>query len=87
MAKIIVTTVNGGVKKLVDTNWKFDQSGPYVSVFGPKNEYVGPVVESIEEIQRRINEAEATEEMAATNAKLDRILANQEKIFRILQQK
>lgn len=84
MAKIIVTTVNGGAKKLVDTNWKFDQSGPYVSVFGPKNEYVGPVVESIEEIQRRINEAEATEEMVATNAKLDKILENQKKIMEAL---
>ena len=84
MAKIIVTTVNSGTKELVDTNYRFSQAGQYVCVYGRKGEYVGPVGESIKEIQRRINEAEATEKTAATNAKLDVILENQKKIMEAL---
>ena len=84
MAKIIVTTVNSGTKEMVDTNYRFSQAGSYVSVYGPKGEYVGPVREPIEEIQRCINEAEATEKTVATNTKLDLILENQKKIMEAL---
>ena len=77
MAKIIVTKRNGGSKVLVDTNSKIDSDRGWVTVVGPGNDWIGPVTESIEEIQKRINEAEAQ----ATNKKLDEILENQRKIL------
>lgn len=84
MAKIIVTTVNSGTKELVDTNCSFRQFGDYINIYDLKGCYVGQTGESMEEIQRRINEAEATEKTAATNAKLDVILENQRKILEAL---
>lgn len=84
MAKIIVTTVNSETKELVDTNCSFIQVGDRINIYDLQGKYVGPARESMEEIQRRINEAEATEKMAATNAKLDVILENQRKILEAL---
>ena len=79
MAKIIVTQVVGGIQHLVDTKGKFVKYGKEqpVSVTDADGKYVGAVRESIEEIQKRINEAEAQ----ATNKKLDEILENQRKIL------
>jgi len=82
MAKIIVTEIfpKGECfltrKKLIDTNSKIKANGSYPSVDTPDGEHF-LVVESIEEICKLINEAEAQ----ATNKKLDEILENQRKIL------
>lgn len=78
MAKIIVTKRNGGIKVLVDTNSRFERnSDGSTCVIGPGKEWIGTVNESIQEIQRLINETEAQ----ATNQKLDELLENQKKIL------
>ena len=82
MAKIIVTGANGG-KHLVDSNSKFETSSMSTEVYvttGRGDLKVYPIRESMEEIQKLINEAEAE----TTNAKLDLILANQEKLLKAL---
>lgn len=84
MAKIIVTKRNGGIKVLVDTNSRFERnSDGSTCVIGPGNDWIGTVNESIEEIQRLINEIETE----ATNKKLDLILRNQEEILEVLRGK
>lgn len=78
MAKIIVTKRSSGVKVLVDTNSRFERnSDGSTCVIGPGNDWIGTVNESIEEIQKSINEVEAH----ATNKKLDEILENQRRIL------
>ena len=86
MAKIIVTDLNGE-KHLVDSNSKFETShrSQCVLVTTGKGDihrylFLQPIRESMEEIQKLINEAEAE----TTNVKLDLILANQEKILKAL---
>ena len=85
MAKIIVTGLNG-VKHLVDSNSKFEEStrspNTILVTTGRENSdlYLHPIEESMEEIQKLINEAEAE----TTNEKLDLILANQEKLMKAL---
>ena len=83
MAKIVVTTENGS-KILVDVNSNFKAFGNRVILFDANNANYGGVsihvIESMEEIRKRINEAEAE----STNPKLDLILKNQEEILRIL---
>ena len=84
MAKIIVTGLDG-IKYLVDSNSKFETSirSGHVLVTtgrGDSNLYLKPIKESMEEIQKLFNEAEAE----STNEKLDLILANQEKIMKAL---
>ena len=87
MAKIIVTGINGR-KYLVDSNSKFETSTRSNSIRvttsgGPERLYLQPIEESMEEIQKLINEAEAE----TTNAKLDLILENQKKIMEALRMK
>lgn len=77
MAKIIVTTLDGG-QHLVDANAKFEKRRDHV--YCTNGGYLSPIKESMEEIQKRINEAEAQ----ATNEKLDLILKNQQEILKIL---
>ena len=85
MAKIIVTGING-VKYLVDSNSKFETTKRSPNTIlvttsgGPERLYLQPIEESMEEIQKLINEAEAE----TTNKKLDLILANQEKLLKAL---
>lgn len=85
MAKIVVTALNG-VKYLVDSNSKFETSTRSPNTIlvttgrGNSDLYLQPVEESMEEIQKLINEAEAE----TTNKKLDLILANQEKLLKAL---
>lgn len=84
MAKIIVTGING-VKYLVDSNSKFETSTRHDSILvttsgGPERLYLQAIKESMEEIQKLINEVEAKD----TNAQLDLILENQEKIMKAL---
>lgn len=84
MAKIVVTGTNG-TQYLVDSNSKFEKSNRSNAVLvttgrGDSNLYLQPIKESLEEIQKLINEAEAE----TTNAKLDLILANLEKILKAL---
>ena len=84
MAKIIVTGLDG-IKYLVDSNSKFETSirSGHVLVTagrGDSNLYLKPIKESMEEIQKLFNEAEAE----STNEKLDLILANQEKLLKAL---
>ena len=85
MAKIIVTTLKGE-KVLVDTNSKFEISTRSSKVLVTTGEKVGidlylqPIEESMEEVQKLINEAEAE----SSNAKLDLILKNLEKIMKAL---
>jgi hypothetical protein len=86
MAKIIVTEIfpkgEGFLtrKRLIDTNSKIKENGSYPSVDTPDGEHF-LVVESIEEICKLINEAEAQ----ATNKKLDEILKNQVTIIKKLE--
>lgn len=85
MAKIVVTAING-VRHLVDSNSKFETSmrSPNTVLVtddrGNSDLYLQPIIESMEEIQKLINEAEAE----TTNEKLDLILANQEKLMKAL---
>lgn len=84
MAKIVVTGLNGA-KHLVDSTSKFETSTMSTGVLvttgrGDLNLYLHPIRESMEEIQKLINEAEAE----TTNKKLDLILANQEKLLKAL---
>ena len=85
MAKIIVTTLNGK-KVLVDTNSKFEISTKSDLVLVTTGERVGidlylqPIRESMEEIRKLIKESEAED----SNAKLDLILKNLEKIMKAL---
>lgn len=85
MAKIIVTRLNGE-KRLVDSNSKFETSwrSPKTVLVttgkGPSEWYLMPIKESMEEIQKLINEAEA----GTTKEKLDLILKNQEKLMKAL---
>ncbi len=85
MAKIIVTKLDGE-RALVDTNSKFEtctRSGCVLVTTGRdvvKDLYLNPIKESLEEVQKFINEVEAE----ATNAKLDLILENQRKILEAL---
>ena len=85
MAKIIVTAIScwkdeilSRTESLVDTNCKFSAVGEHTSIFTPDGSDHILAEESIIEIQKRINEAEAQ----ATNKKLDEILANQKDILR-----
>lgn len=88
MAKIIVTVPNGK-KYLVDSNSKFETSTKYntvlVTTIGRGAVWMdsAPIKESMEEIQKRINEAEAAE-TESNNEKLDFILENQKKILKAL---
>ena len=77
MAKIIVTQRNSGNQILVDVESKFEKDHGGVWVVAPGNQWIGYITENIEEIQKRINEAEAQ----STNKKLDEILENQIKIL------
>ena len=78
MAKIIVTKRSSGIKVLVDTNSRFEgNSDGSTCVIGIGKEWIGTVNESIEEIQKLINETEAE----TTNKKLDEILENQKRIL------
>ena len=85
MAKIIVTGLKGE-KHLVDSNSKFEEStrSPNTVLVttgnGFRDLFLKPIRESMEEIQKLINEAEAE----TTNAKLDLILKNQEKLLSAL---
>lgn len=81
MAKILVTTLREE-KVLVDTNSKFETATKSSTVLVTTGKivegglYLHPIKESMEEIQRLINEAESE----ATNAKLDLILETLESI-------
>lgn len=81
MAKIIVTGLLGE-QYLVDTNSKFETNSRTntVHVTDEGNLHLRPIKESMEEIQRRINEVEAE----ATNSKLDEILENQKEMLTLL---
>ena len=83
MAKIIVTQRNSGNQILVDVESKFEKDHGGVWVVAPGNKWIGYITESMEEIQKRITEAEAQ----ATNKKLDQILKNQEEILEVLRGK
>jgi len=87
MAKIIVTEVtylNGKVvskkEQLVDTNCKFERGVNNTVVTDASGAWVITVEESLEEISKRINSAEAE----GINHKLDLILQSQEAILRLL---
>ena len=87
MAKIIVTETpfwrvgQGPVKRIIDANdYTFEEGmGGMTRVVCEHGEFY--VKESMEEVQKRINEAEAQ----ATNKKLDEILKNQVMIIKKLE--
>ena len=87
MAKIIVTEVtycNGKVaskqERLVDTNCKFFRVANNTVVVDANGKWTIAVEESLEEIRKRVNVAEAE----GINQKLDLILQSQEAILRLL---
>lgn len=83
MAKIIVTKFDGK-QHLVDSNSNFQTTSRSPKIVlvttGSGDLYMQPIKESMEEILKLINEAEAE----TTNAKLDLILKNQEKLLSAL---
>ena len=74
MAKIILTEMSYGreaAKRIVDTNMTFKSIGKRTSVFS--DEWLFTASESIEEVNRLINEAEKVENQFISD-KLDEIL-------------